>query len=164
MHKEIWKTIPGYDGIYEVSSIGRIRNRFGKILSQDIRKGTGYKYVVLCVNRKMFHANIHRLVAMAFIPNPFNYPIINHINEIKTDNRVENLEWCSYSYNSKVSSKNNKLKKKIYQKDKDGNIIREFESIHAAAEFITNRRDATHICACLKGRGETFKGFRWEYV
>lgn len=110
---EEWKSIPGYEGLYEVSSYGRVKslNRYVKVKSKSYRlqKGKmlspiknkyGYLQVFLCCNGKYKIISVHRLVAQAFIPNPDNLPIINHKDEDKTNNRVENLEWCNAKYNS----------------------------------------------------------------
>lgn len=108
MNEEIWKPVVGYEGLYEVSSYGRVRsldrydskNRFwkGRILklSDD---GRGYLDVQLCSNGKVKHHLVHRMVAQAFIPNPDNLPQVNHRDEDKTNNRVENLEMCDAKYN-----------------------------------------------------------------
>ena len=110
---EIWKPIPGYEGLYEVSNLGKVkslpRNRFiknttytylssEKILKLDIGKSNYYR-TCLSENKKNKRFLVHRLVAMSFISNPENKPMVNHINSIRTDNRVENLEWCTHSEN-----------------------------------------------------------------
>ena len=110
---EEWKSIPGYEGLYEVSSYGRVRSvdRYvkylngmihlhkGKMLSPGIRSD-GYLQVSLCCNGKYKTISIHRLVAQAFLPNPYNLPMINHKDEVKTNNSADNLEWCTVKYNS----------------------------------------------------------------
>lgn len=105
---EIWKDIEGYEGIYQVSNMGRVRSltrkvwnytKPGRILSPGAKEN-GYLHVALNNGEKREkHAHIHRLVAAAFIPNPDNLPEVNHKNYDKKDNRVENLEWCTSRYN-----------------------------------------------------------------
>ena len=113
MIEEIWRPVVGYEGLYEVSSYGKVRSldryvidslenkRFykGKVLSPGIRPD-GYLFVILSCNGKSKTINVHRLVAQAFIPNFDNLPMVNHKNEDKSNNRVDNLEWCNSKYNN----------------------------------------------------------------
>lgn len=96
MQSEIWKDAPGFPG-YQVSNAGRVRS-FYRILAPDSVKG--YYRVRLYRNGRVSRIFIHRLVAMSFLPNPDGLPQINHKNENRTDNRVENLEWCTAQYNN----------------------------------------------------------------
>jgi hypothetical protein len=109
---EIWKDIQGWEGYYQISTFIRIRSMpriiidskhkrvfKGRILKLILDR-RGYKRVQLHSQKKNIFALVHRLFAQAFIPNPENYPCINHINGIKTDNRLENLEWCTYKQNT----------------------------------------------------------------
>lgn len=108
---EEWRDVEGYEGLYQVSNEGRVRslprtietsNRqsrtYGGRVIHGCMSSTGYRVVTLS---KKARSSIHRLVASAFVPNPDNKPCVNHINGDKTDNRPENLEWCSYSENEK---------------------------------------------------------------
>lgn len=152
---EEWRPIEGYEGLYEVSNTGRVRSldmyvkigygnyrlHKGKVISL-LKKGEyGYIQVNLCYNGKLYKKYVHRLVAQAFIPNPDNLPEVNHKDEDKTNNSVENLEWCDRKYNmnfgtvrirerdtkikngywSGLSEKEYKKKysKKYYQENKD---------------------------------------------
>ena len=104
---EEWKSIPGYEGIYEVSNLGRVRSvercdRFNrKIVSKILKPNyvSGYLRVGMYKNKTFKYYLIHRLVAQAFLPNPDNLPQVNHKDEDKSNNRVDNLEWCDRSYN-----------------------------------------------------------------
>lgn len=99
--EEIWKPIPGLKGKYEASNLGRIKRvqgiGAGKILQGTLDRG--YLYATLTIDSKSKFYYFHRLVAMTFLPNPENKRTVNHINGIKDDNRVENLEWATNSEN-----------------------------------------------------------------
>ena len=105
--EEIWKDIKGYEGRYQISNFGRVKSLIyskEKIMNiynfrRDGEKGKGYWRVRLIKNSSYKYFFVHRLVAEAFISNPNNYATVNHINGIKTDNRIDNLEWCSLKEN-----------------------------------------------------------------
>ena len=114
MIEEIWRPVVGYEGLYEVSNTGIVRSldrydnrncfRKGKVISL-LKKGEyGYIQVNLCYNGKLYKKYVHRLVAQAFLPNPDNLPEVNHKDEDKTNNSVDNLEWCDRSYNLKYGT------------------------------------------------------------
>lgn len=108
--EEIWKDVVGYEGLYQVSNMGRVRSlghdkwHKGRIIKSHFDGKKHYKFVSLHKKGKSKRFNIHRLVAIAFVPNPNNYPQVNHKNEIKTDNRATNLEWCTAQYNINYGS------------------------------------------------------------
>ena len=132
---EEWKSIPGYEGLYEVSNLGRVKslekyryNNGGKQLLKErilrpIKTRTGYFILSLYKNKTYKYYLIHRLVALTFIPNPDNLPMVNHLDEDKTNNRVENLEWCTAKYNSNYGTS---IERAINTKIKNGYCNKEF--------------------------------------
>lgn len=118
--EEVWKDINGYEGLYQVSNCGRIRSldrydsmgRFRKgIIKADTHNGYGYRNVMLSKDGRSETLYVHRLVALAFIPNDNNLPQVNHKDENKENNHVDNLEWCTNEYNSNYGNHNEKLSK-----------------------------------------------------
>lgn len=99
--QEVWKDIVGLEGHYQVSSNARVRNKkTGRILKTQVSKGTqGYEQVRFSVDKVKTTMKVHRIVAVAFVENPLNLPCVNHINSVRDDNRIENLEWCTQKHN-----------------------------------------------------------------
>ena len=111
---EVWKDVKHYEGLYLVSNMGRV---FSLITNRYLSLSfTSKGYLKVKLQGRTEY--VHRLVALAFIPNPEGYPQINHINEIKTDNRVDNLEWCSSKYNNNFGSRTKKATEKFSKKSK----------------------------------------------
>lgn len=172
--EEIWKDIKGYEGLYQVSNLGRVRsldklsltNRHkreeyrklkGKIL-KPIKDYYGYLRVGLYKNQKETMHPIHRLVIEAFKPNPLNLPCINHINEIKTDNQPENLEYCTFQYNTEYS-----CAKPILQYDKQGNFIKEWGSLSEIQRQLGCSISNISNCCLRKFNRKSTYGFKWYY-
>ena len=170
MKKEYWKPVVGYEGLYEVSNWGRVKSlprngtvKYARILKLYTDKD-GYLYVVLSKNNKQKLFKIHRLVAEAFIPNPNNLPMINHKDENKQNNNVENLEWCSAKYNSNygtaIERRSKKRSKPILQFTLDGEFVREWES---TMECERNGYNHGAVVSCCQGKRKTHKGFIFKY-
>lgn len=96
---EEWKDVVGYEGLYQISNLGRIKGLKRNKINNQVLGNKGYYKVHLCKNGKSKYITVHRLVAQAFISNPNNYPCVNHKNETRTNNTVDNLEWCTQKYN-----------------------------------------------------------------
>lgn len=164
--EEIWKDIYGY----QVSSLGRVRNRFYKILKPSYRAKNKYPTVKLCVDGEVKTKSIHRLVAEAFIPNPNNLPEVNHKDENPSNNRVDNLEWCTKEYNRDYSHIRHQKgygfispsRKAIIAFDGKHNIGTYYNSAWAAANYL--KIDRRNIIKALKDSNKTAYGFRWEYA
>ena len=172
--EEIWKNIEGLDN-YQISSYGRIRSLGDKYHKPRILKPSKTKngYLQITLTSKHIHKYIHRLVAEAFIENPDNLQEVNHKDEDKTNNRVENLEWCTRSYNynygsriTRISEKkrgvyNTKKSKPVAQYDLDGNLIAIYPS---GMEARRNGFNNAHISMCCNGLIKTVGGYIWRFA
>ena len=180
MKEEIWKVIIGYEGKYEVSNFGRIRSlpRYvrnsvgsqtfvdGKILAA-CKGNAGYIHVILSDNN--YHKKrwlVHRLVALAFIPNPHNYPVVNHKDENKSNNNVDNLEWCTQSYNLSYREGQRKRRmKKIEMYDRTtGEYLRTFDSIDEASRTMGINRTTICNVAAGKPNNHSAGGYIWRFA
>lgn len=172
--EEIWKDIEGYEGYYQISNLGRVKslNRICKhpsgvtrrvnerIMKFDINK-LGYLRVHLAKDGTDKKISVHRLVAQAFIPNPDNYPIVNHKDENPSNNNIKNLEWCDIKYNNTYGNKIKKLYKEIIQLNKEGKIIKYYpNTVQASKETGIVRCTITN---CLNGRTKTAGGYIWKF-
>lgn len=173
--EEIWKPIPGFEGYYEASNLGRIKSLDRKMISSlgnefikpgRIRKlirneSTGYYAVVLCGKTKKT-MTVHRLVALAFLENPDNLECVNHKNENKHDNRPENLEWCSKSYNNHFGSKETASDKPVIAK----HLITGEETIYPNARTAAKQTGANYknVSACCNGKRRKAAGYEWRFL
>ena len=161
---EIWKDIKEYEGLYQVSNEGNVKslqNNKEKNL-KPVSDKYGYLHVILCKNCEHKNYFIHRLVAAAFIPNPYNLPQVNHKDEDRHNNNVNNLEWCDAKYNINYGTRN--LKSSISQGKKvkciETNVI--YNSTKDA-ERQTGINQSNIVKAC-KGKYKTSGKYHWEYV
>ena len=172
--QEQWKSLNNYGGLIEVSTFGRVRRVQGKanVLKPRLDKG-GYLYVHIRISELGINkmVKVHRLVAEAFIPNPDNLPIINHKNEIKTDNRIENLEWCTHKYNVNYgtglerrayNSRNQPHRScPILQYSLNGEFIQEFPSFKEVQRYLgKSYRNIWDVC---NGKKDSAYGYKWSY-
>ena len=171
-NEEKWKDVKDYEGHYQVSDKGRVKSlKFGKErILKPRRDGGGYLQVDLCKNGNKKWCLVHRLVAQAFIPNSNNLPQINHKNEDKTNNSVQNLEWCSSKYNNnygthiqRINEKNTngKLSKPVHQYTLDGKFIKEWKSTMDVKRNLGYVNQ--DISACCLGKQKSAYGFVWRY-
>ena len=156
----IWKPVPveGFGDDYEVSNLGEIRScKTGhiRVLKPRYNRHTGYSYINLYNNNASITRSIHRLVALAFLPNPDNLPEVNHINEIKTDNRVENLEWVSTHDNCEHSKY--KRYKPLELRTPEGELLATFVSGAAMSRVLG--MDKSEISAVARGVSPSCHGF-----
>lgn len=163
--EEIWKDKKDYEGHYQVSNCGRVKSiKFGKeiILKQHIRGG--YYSVVLSKNGILKIFKVHRLVAQAFIPNPNNLTEVNHKDENKLNNNVDNMEWCDRTYNNtygtRIEKCSKKLSKPVLQYTLEGEFVKEWES---TAECGRNGFKQGAVAACCRGERKTHHKFIWKY-
>lgn len=186
---EIWKTIDETDGLYSVSNLGNVRrNEHYTTVKPHVHKkeesvahykekyinsykdSTGYK--VVSIRNKVGQTlvrKIHRLVAIAFVPNPNKYTIVNHIDENKTNNTASNLEWCTLKQNANHGTRNKRISQtsgiKVAQYSTDGKLIKIWNSMSEAAKFFgaSTTTYIRRVCTGQFGR-HTYKGFVWKYV
>ena len=165
---EIWRSIKDYPG-YEVSNLGRVRSfNFNRVRIKTLitHKPTGYIAVYLYKHNKIKNAKVHRLVAQAFIPNPENKPQVNHIDGDKTNNKADNLEWCTPSENQRHANRTGLrdykyCKKAVSQYSKTGEFVASYNST-LEAEKVTGVYHS-HISRCCKGKSKIACGFVWKY-
>ena len=184
---EVWRDVVGFEGFYKVSNKGNIysverkdsmgRKWGGRILRSGYTRG-GYLKVDLYRNGIRKASRVHRLVAEAFIPNPNGYPQVNHRDEDKVNNNVENLEWCTSKYNNIHGTRIERVvkiqSKKVRAVNiKTGEVIR-FKSTAEAGRKGYNQATVSASCRgaykdnrtgkLIGGDGRTYKGHRWYYI
>lgn len=173
---EIWVDVPNYEGLYQISNFGNVKSLSRYVSAPDKLGGrrkmkepllkfdvckNGYLRVHLTKDCSSKHFLVHRLVAEAFLPNPQNLPQINHKDEDKTNNGVDNLEWCDAKYNSNYGERTKRASiakfKTVKQYDMQGNFIREFSSLKEACDSIGMRFSQK---SCREGK--SVGGYQWR--
>lgn len=170
MTNERWRPIRGFPG-YEVSDHGRVKSlareyHYGShddmILAQGDRHG--YRCVTLFRDGKRHYKSVHRLVADAFIPNPDMLPIVNHKDETRSNNRADNLEWCTHKYNINYGGCRDKISKgvsrKVIQLTKDGSLVAMWDSMTKASE--ATGACLSEISKCCKNSQFSAAGYKWR--
>lgn len=181
--EEIWKTIKETDGKYSVSNLGNVRRNehytivkpqntkvhYNERLLKSYKDSTGYAVVSLQTTNGTSPRKIHRLVAEAFIENPNDLPIVNHIDENKQNNNVSNLEWCDAKYNANHGTRNIRIKKqtsiRVAQYTMDGKLVKIWDSMSQAAASFGAKTTSyiRRVCTNQFGR-HSYKGYIWKYV
>lgn len=182
---EIWKDVPLYEGFYQVSNKGNVRNlavysykykrvikrKAPRMLMQDTTHD-GYKRVRLSLYGEKKHFTVHRLVAEAFIPNPDKLPCVNHKDETTDNNTVENLEWCTWAYNGSYGKRGERISKRqinspilskaVFQYAKDGTFISAYPSQKEASRQTGVTADM--IGRACRGKAKTAGGFIFKFA
>lgn len=158
---KIWKDVKGYEGLYQISNLGRVKS------NKKILRPSKTEYLKVCLSKNGVQNTyyIHRLVAQAFIDNEYNFTHVNHIDENKYNNNVNNLEWCDNKYNinygnSQKKKAKSQLRYNVIQKDNKGNIIKIWESASQVATILNYNKGTIRI-SCQKGLKNY--GYYWEY-
>ena len=179
MIEEVWRDINGYEGYYQVSSEGRVKSLERTFINKSGRKrtvkerilkpafdGWGYLIVTLCAGGKRKNLMVHRLVCEAFNDNRDEKPEVNHINEIKTDNRACNLEWCTRRENLNHGTRNERsaktLSKPICQYTLDEKIVKTWASLTEVKR--QTGFGQSHISQVANGKRKQAYGFIWKYI
>ena len=159
---------------YYIYSDGRVQNCSTNHFLKYTSDKSGYLKVRLYKDKHQHTLLVHRLVALAFLPNPNNYPQVNHKDENKHNNDVSNLEWCTVKYNANYGTRNERIQKQLKQNailpdnrkkvnmyTLDGNFIRQFDSLKEAKIFLNKPITEAHISQCCNGIRKTAYGYKW---
>ena len=169
---EIWKDVKGYEGLYQVSNLGRVKSfrkstKYGmpeEIILKPSMINSGYHVVSLySPNKKKKKFQVHRLVAESFLSNKDNLPCVNHKDENKTNNCSSNLEWCTYQYNNNYGTarlrSSDTVSKAVSQFTLEGELIAKYRSVAVASELLNHPKYLLSLW-CRKGMGG---GYKWRY-
>lgn len=175
MENEIWKDIEGYEGLYQVSNIGRIKS-FHHNKEHIIKSWNNKGYRVVSLHKHKEHKKqlIHQLVAKAFIPNPNNYSCINHLDRNRANNTVSNLEWTTHHlnnsyyptvvYKSQVMTNRKDLSKQVLQLTLDGWLFKKWVSVREIERTLGYPHAIIGECCRENSRRKSAYGFQWRYA
>ena len=174
---EIWKDIPDYEGLYQISNLGRVksldrdivysngtRHHINNKILQPQKSKYGYLFVTLTKDNKPHAKYIHQLIADAFIPNPNNLPCVNHKDENKLNNNIDNLEWCTIDYNNNYGTRTQRTRKKICQYDTNYKLIKIWDGIRVASRELNIPSQQISQCCKKSQYRHTAGGYIWEYL
>ena len=159
---EVWKTISGYEGLYEISNYGNVRKKNGALLKGQANGK--YREILLTKDKVRKKYKIHRLVAQAFIPNPHGFPLINHIDECPSNNNANNLEWCSNKYNINYGTcilRRSANHHKPINQFSGTTFVKRWNSIKEAGDRLGI--DHSSITKAARGKRKSAGGFYWKY-
>ena len=165
----IWRDVKGYEGLYKVSNTGQVLSLKrphcyrSEHLMSPCNDGRGYRMVCLCKNGKNKTVSVHRLVAIAFVPNPKGYKEVNHIDENKTNNNSSNLEWCDRAYNIHYGKRTQKTSTRVAMFTDNMRVVQIYSSIREACRA-NGFRCPGNISNVLKGKTNTAYGYKWKEV
>lgn len=172
--EEIWKDIPGWEGFYAASNLGRIKNVRTGYIQKLYNHKNGYVYCHLSKKGSTKVLRVHRVIAETFIPNPDNLTQVNHKSEVKTDNSVDNLEWCDAKYNAGFGTRIERIvEKNINHPNKSKWVIKlskKNEILHFYPSTMQAERETgvshSHIMKCCLGKKNyrTAGGYIWKYA
>lgn len=196
MNSEVWKSIAGYEGLYDVSNMGRIRSvdrvrrsasdgselghLKGKVM-KPFYSNKGYLLIELFKDGIGKTFSVHRLVALAFVPNPDGKPCVNHLDETHDNNCADNLEWCTQKENMNYGTAPQRISKKMKERwergemkkrpkrqvakySLDGKLLEVYPSYLEATRACGSTSDGTTIINCIRGRNNTAYGYKWGYI
>ena len=163
---EIWKDVVGYEGLYQVSNLGRVKSiRKDKIMSTPLNAKDGYLRVNLKKNGTQKQTLVHRLVEESFVENKNGFTQVNHIDEDKTNNCETNLEWCTAKYNSNYGTHMRRIIDKLSKPVLCVELGKVFKnSVEAARCIGAAKGTATHINRCATGKEKSCYGYTWRYI
>lgn len=179
--KEIWKDIPNYEGLYQVSNLGNVKSICYQGFKRELimkpkSHHSGYKIVMLCKNGVQKNKSVHRLVAETFLEKPVGKNVVNHIDGNKSNNELSNLEWVTYSMNTRhaidklgfnplpnrfLTGSSHQASKSVCQYSKDGKFIKKWDCISDASRYIGC--EPCMIVNNASGRTKTAHGYIWKY-